>query len=287
MATVNQSMRLTGPSTTSGITLDELIVRLRRRDSVDGIMVIGSTARQELTPASDYDLVIVMSELAVPVDMGHTIVDGRDADLQFFTVDELDDMIETERPVNPYISNGRTLLRMGCGRIEKDKSGLLDRARRKVLNGVKLQLLDDHQKYDRWWLTNMFLRITRRLNRSDDPVYIQAVDLHVNGMLDYLMVDYFNFRDLLWKGEKDAVRYWTSYDPEFLRLFMGCLRESDTSRRVALLGTLCALAADPFGPIWEDDHAAMHIRPDEYRIQNISEVSRNALDFWEGLVGRP
>ena len=248
-------------------------------------MVIGSTARQELTPASDYDLVIVMSELVVPVDMGHTIVDGRHTDLRFLTVDELDDMIETEQPVNPYMSIGRTLLRMGDGRIEKDKSGRLERARRKVLDGVELKLFNDYRKYDRWWLTNMFLRITRRLDRSDDPVYIQAVDLHVNGMLDYLMVDYFNFRSLLWKGEKDAVRYWTFHDPEFLRLFMSCLKESDTGRRVMLLETLCAMAVGPLGPVWEDDHTAIHIRPDVGRTQDISEASRAALDFWEGLVG--
>ena len=250
-------------------------------------MVIGSMARDELTPASDYDLVIVMSELPVQVDMGHTIVDGRHTDLQFFTVEELDDMIETERPVNPYVSSGRTLLRMGDGRIEKDESGRLDRARRKVLAGVKLKLFDDYQKYDRWWLTNMFLRITRRLDRSDDPIYIQAVDLQVNGMLDYLMVDYFNFRDLLWKGEKDAVRYWTSHDPEFLRLYVRCLKESVTGRRVVLLGTLCALAVGPLAPIWEDDNAAMHIRPDDDRNQDVSVVSQAALNFWEGLVGRP
>ena len=268
------------------MSLNELIVRLRRRDSVDGIMVIGSTAREELTPASDYDLLIVMSELAVPVDMGHTIIDGRNTDIQFLTVEELDDMIETERPVNPYVSNGRTLLRMGDGRIKKDESGRLERARRKVLAGVELKLIDDCQKYDRWWLTNMFLRITRRLNRSDDPIYIQAVDLHVNGMLDYLIVDYFNFRDLLWKGEKDAIRYWTSHDPEFLYLFMSCLKESDTGRRVVLLETLCAMAAGPLGPIWGDDHAAMHIRPDADWTQDISVESQAALDFWEGLVGR-
>ena len=45
------------------------------------------------------------------------------------------------------------------------------------------------------------------------------------------------------------------------------------------------MAAEPLGPIWEDDYAAMHIRPDGDRIQDISEVSRTALDFWEGLVG--
>ena len=123
--------------------------------------------------------------MAVPVDMGHTIVDGRHTDLRFFSVKELDDMIESEKPVNPYTSNGRTLLRMAEGQIHKDESRCLDRARRTVSDGVDLQLFDGHQKYDRWWLMNMFLRIVKRLDRSDDSVYVQAVDLHVNGMLDY------------------------------------------------------------------------------------------------------
>ena len=265
--------------------LDELIVRLRRRDAIDGIMVMGSTARNELTPASDYDLAIVASDMAALVDMGHTIVDGRHTDLRFLSVQELNDMTESEKPVNPYTSNGRTLLRMGDGRIEKDKSRYLGRARQKVLAGVELELLDDHRRYDRWWFMNMFLRIARRLDRSDDPVYVQAVDLHVNGVLDCLMVDYFNFRDLLWKGEKDAVRHWTSNDPGFLHLFMQCLKETKTSRRVELLGTLCSLAANPFGPVWGDDHTAMHVRPGGDPTLDIAVTTEATLDLWDDLVG--
>ena len=129
------------------------MVQLRRRDTIDGIMVVGSTARDDLTPASDYDLAIVASGIAALVDMGHTIVDGRHANLRVLSVEELNDMIESGRSVNPYTHSGSTLLRLGDGRIEKDESGCLGRGRQKVLGGVELELLDDRQRYDRWWTT--------------------------------------------------------------------------------------------------------------------------------------
>ena len=42
--------------------------------------------------------------MAALVDMGHTVVDGRHTDLRFLSVQELNDMIESEKPVNPYTS---------------------------------------------------------------------------------------------------------------------------------------------------------------------------------------
>ncbi len=282
----SSSTQFTRYSATLKMPLDELIVRLRRREAIDGIMVIGSTARDEMTPASDYDLVIIASDMAALIDMGHTVVDDRHTDLRFLSVQELNDMIESDRPVNPYTSNGTTLLRMGDGRIKKDESGCLGRAREKVLGGVELELLNDRQRYDRWWFTNLFLRIARRLDLSDDPVYVQAVDMNVNGMLDYLKVDYFNFRGLLWKGEKDAVRYWASHDPGFLHLFMQCIKETETSRRVTLLEMLCVLASKPFGPIWGDDQTAMHVRTDGDSTLDVPLSTETALGMWDDMVGR-
>ena len=125
MAPIYLSPQFARSSATLKMPLDELIVRLRRRDAIDGIMVIGSTARDDMTPASDYDLAIVASDMAALVDMGHTIVDGRHTDPRFLPLHELNDMIESERPVNPYTSNGSTFLRMGDGRIERDESGCL------------------------------------------------------------------------------------------------------------------------------------------------------------------
>lgn len=286
MPSKSLSRQFTRYSEALQMPLEELIARLGRREAIDGIMVIGSLARDQLTPASDYDLVIVASDIAALVDMGHTIVDGRHTDLRFLAVQELNDMIESDGPVNPYTSNGSTLLRMGDGRIAKDESGCLGRARQKVLNGIDLELLDERQRYDRWWFMNMFLRIAGRLDGSDDPIYVQAADMYANGVLYHLMIDYFNFRGLLWKGEKDAVRHWSSHDPGFLHLFMQCLKETDTSRRIALLKSLCVLASKPFGAIWGDDQTAMHVRTDGESALDVRQSTETALDIWDALVGR-
>ena len=121
-------MTLTTPSSTSSTTLREVISRLRRRDQVDGLMVIGSAARDELGPTSDYDLVILMSRMPVPVEFGQTYIDGRLTDLKLLAVQDIDKLIATEGRINPYSSGSSAFLRMGDGRIELDRSGRLKRA---------------------------------------------------------------------------------------------------------------------------------------------------------------
>lgn len=121
-------MTLTTPSSTSSTTLREVISRLRRRDQVDGLMVIGSAARDELGPTSDYDLVILMSRMPVPVEFGQTYIDGRLTDLKLLAVQDIDKLIATEGRINPYSSDSSAFLRMGDGRIELDRSGRLKRA---------------------------------------------------------------------------------------------------------------------------------------------------------------
>ena len=104
----------------------------------------------------------------------------------------------------------------------------------------------------------------------------------LNGMLDYLMVDYFNFRDLLLKGEKEAVRYWAIEDPGYLDSFMECLKEGDSRRKFPLYEALAEVTAAPVGGIWEEGHTVISIRPEAE--SDISKETEKALAFWEKLV---
>ena len=278
-------MKVTRPSKTFTTTLDEVLRRLAAQPVVDGLMVVGSAARGELQSASDYDLVVLVSDMPVPVDMGVTVIDQRNTDLIFITTAELDSIIDSDEPVNPYTFLGRAFLRMADGRIEFDRSGRVRDAQRKLAKDVTLQLLDDETKYLRWWLMNMFLRVARRMVQSDDPVYAQAAQLHLMGMLDYAMTDYFNFRDLLWRGEKDAVRYWAENDPDVLRLFVECLEQPDAGRKLRLYEELAAVTASPVGGVWEADCTSLHVQNDgNATTLDIPEMTRRALDFWDDLV---
>ena len=133
-------------------------------------------------------------------------------------------------------------------------------------------------------MMNLFLRITKRLAVSDDPVQIQAQELMLNGMIEGLMVDYFNFRDIVWKGEKEAVSYWASQDPEYLDLFMQCLREVDAGLKLQAFEELAAIVATPVGGIWEEGHTALSVQPGPGDESGISAATERALDFWEELL---
>ncbi len=273
-------MTTTRHSTTVATPFGAVLERLSKNNQIDGLMIVGSAARDELTASSDYDLVILLSDMPVPIDVGQTYIEHRLTDLNFVTVDEVDRFLESNEPIDPYTTNGRAFLRMSDGKIELDRSGRLKRAQRKVLRGPPLKLFTEREKESRWWMMNLFLRIAERLAVSDDPVNVQAVALMLNGMLENLMLDYFNFRDLLWKGEKEAARYWTSEDPTYLGAYMQCLKEADTRRQLHLYRELAAVTAAPIGDLWPHGHTVMELRPES----EDSVGMEQAFQFWESLV---
>ena len=267
------------------MSLEAVIDRLRRRDEVDGVMIVGSAARDEVGPTSDYDLFILMAEMSVPIERGQTYVDGRVTDLKFMMVEDVDKFIEADEPVSPYTGDGRAFLRMGDGKIELDRSGRLKRAQDKVLAGVQWQRLSEQQNHSRWMSMNGFLRLSGRLVASDDPEVVDAALMMINGQLDYLMTDYFNLRDLMFKGEKEAVKYWASCDPAYHRAYMDCLREVDPLRKQALLEEVAAIAAAPRGDLWKEGDTVMHLKLEGVSESDIAGETETAFEFWDRLIG--
>ena len=68
------------------MTLGKVIVRLSKSETVEGVLVIGSAGDDRLTLASDYDLVVVLTEAPRALaPYGVTYADGRLTDLLFVT----------------------------------------------------------------------------------------------------------------------------------------------------------------------------------------------------------
>ena len=65
-------MPYTTQSPTNDLSLDEVIDRLSQRPEVDGIVVIGSLSGKQFKPHSDYDLLLVMNQMPVPLQVGLT-----------------------------------------------------------------------------------------------------------------------------------------------------------------------------------------------------------------------
>jgi predicted nucleotidyltransferase len=125
------------------MSLDTILDRLSEHEEIDGLMVIGSAARDEVTPSSDYDLVILLSRIPVTLGIDHTYIANRMTDLNFMTVDDMDQLLESEDPIDPYTPHGRAFLRMGDGNITLDRSGRLGRSREIVNGRTKVRLLTE------------------------------------------------------------------------------------------------------------------------------------------------
>lgn len=263
------------------MTLDEVIERLSRHAEVEGVLTIGTTSQDTLTDASDYDLVLVLSDMAPALHVGLTTVDRRLADLLFVTVPQVQEILALDGPVDGDAWIGRIVRWFVAGTIVLDRSGLLDRAQQKVRTGVWIQPMSEDVGYGPWFGTNYNLVHTRRLAASNDPVYLMAADwrMVLFGTTD-LLFNYWKTRRLLWEGDKEAIRTLMAHDPAFLDLFQQFLVERDREQKLALYEQLAEIAVAPVGPLWADGVTAVTIDAQPVQPEDVQA----GLRFWEMLI---
>lgn len=92
-------MRWTVPASSSSQSFEEVIARLATHTAVDGLLSIGSLSRSELTPSSDYDLLVLLREAPLPLQVALTSIDRRLADIIFVNVVELEHLLPEDKPV--------------------------------------------------------------------------------------------------------------------------------------------------------------------------------------------
>src|SRR2546423_8634678 len=71
-------------------SLDEVVVRLKRHHEVESLAILGSGATGILTPASDYDLLVVLIEMPVPISLILTTIDHRLAEVVLVSASSID-----------------------------------------------------------------------------------------------------------------------------------------------------------------------------------------------------
>ena len=75
-------MNQTKHAVSNSLTLDEVIARLSQRTTVEGMLTIGTTSGERLTPAGVFHPVFVLSELPEGLEpYGVTYIDSRLTDL--------------------------------------------------------------------------------------------------------------------------------------------------------------------------------------------------------------
>lgn len=261
---------------------EALIERLKKSPRVDGLLLLGSTGQSTLNAFSDRDLLIVLDGCDLAITNGAVYCDGVLVDLVFATRQQIDDLITAE-PDSISLSDPRASFFnwVPSGAIVIDRSGCLESLRKALSGHVPGPKLTEGELVKRVDHALYNLAQTRRMSRSPDSVYQQAVDLRMLYQLADLMVYYFNLRGLPWRGEKEAIRYWQSFDAGYLDLFMRCYWERRRPERVRLYAELVKATIEPVDFQWDTDGPNFVLSPPRDMTRENLEGARR---FWQSLL---
>jgi hypothetical protein len=230
--------------------LHDALDRLSRHGEVLGALLIGSLAAGELTPASDYDLVVVVDVGEQVWYVGVTEIGGRFADIVVVAGHALAQIQARDAPVAHDHALAPVLRWLLDGVIVLDRGGLRAAQEHARAHGL-LAPAGSESAFRAWFGLNYNLAVIRRLLQSDDPRYLAVTDIRmaVYGHAD-LWFGYFAIRDQLWPGDKAALRALEAQDPEYLALFRQFIAESRRTEKASRYAELAALAAAPLGGLW-------------------------------------
>jgi len=230
--------------------LHDALDRLSRHDRVIGALLIGSLAAGALTPASDYDLVVVV-DVGDPVwYVGVTELGRRFADIVVVAGHALIQIQALDAPVDHDHAFAPVLRWLLDGVVVFDHGGLRAAQEHARAHGL-LAPPDSESAFRAWFGLNYNLAVIRRLLLSDDPRYLAVADIRmaVYGHAD-LWFGYFAIRGTPWPGDKAAIHALEAQNPNYLALFRQFFAESQRTEKARRYAELAALAAAPLGGLW-------------------------------------
>ena len=231
-------------------TLDELVARLARHDAVAGVLLMGSTGTAALTPTSDYDLLVVLTDLPAPLRMVTTWVGDRLTEVYCTTTAALDRIVAEPSAWSGNSEEAIVFSWLTTGRVVYDRVGRL-RQTQAAAQHAPPPVPHEREAYEAWRHIGYSVVQMRRYLAASDAASRIAVDLRLLYGLFEVVLAYFAVRGVPWRGEKEAIRYWEEHDPAYLGDFRACLAESDQGRKAAWYVELARRALDPVGGLWE------------------------------------
>jgi predicted nucleotidyltransferase len=271
-------MPLLWDSRSNHLTLEEALARLAADERVDGLALFGSRAGGAALPASDHDVLILVSELPVGIFQMLSHIEGRMADIVFVQAAQADRLL-AGGPVAANTGDGRFLLKMHTARIVYDASGRLARAQALARQGGWRAPSNYAAQYGPWFWHNFVLYQVKRMAQADDPVYHTAVELMLCSGLSDLGRAYCSLRNLPWEGEKAVLRYLQQHDPAYLALLRECLAAKELACKVQLFEQLVIETLRPVGQTWRPGCTAVILDAPDATAAQIE----TALDFWQSF----
>lgn len=244
------------PSVTDTLSLDKLVAQLSKQAEIDAILLAGTTGKKTLKRYSDYDLLIVLNEMATPPSLIITTIDGYLAELYFLTAVTADQLIENPAEVEANTLNGAFVSMITKGEIVYDASGRLHKLREIAPQTCCANILD-HQVYGAWYSLTYNHAQNLRYFHSGDALYLAALQCRMLYCISNCLSAYFTLRGVPWRGEKEAIRYLQAHDSAYLAQFQATVAAGGIEQQFPQYEQLVALTLPTNMPQWPDSYTVV------------------------------
>jgi hypothetical protein len=240
--------------------LDRVLAQLRANAQIVGVLAIGSLVHRTLSPSSDYDLVLVVRDMAPLWYVGVTTIGGRFTDLIFVSAEAIEQIQRLSDSIPTTHELAAIVRWLQQGSILIDRHRVLHRVQQHIQSQNLVEPISDQAAHGAWFAINFNLAVARRYVRSPDALYQATADMRmaVYGHSD-LWFNYFTIRKLPWDGDKAAVTYLREHDPAYLEVYQRFITTTDRQAKLAYYEQAAMHATEPLGSLWADPVDAINI----------------------------
>lgn len=232
-------------------SLVQFIEILSSSPRVKSLFTTGTTATKP-SPSSDIDLIVILDKNIEDVKSIYTMIENRFADIFFFDI-EFTQTLRNKKELSTNAFEGMFTEWLVKGKIEYDPENTLTTLKQRIEKEPPIQKVPDAEKRDFWIKTNYNFIANSRYHNSDDTLYHEALEFRLLYSVIELITAYFSFRNLPWRGEKTAIKYFKQNDPDFFSLFQRYSGSKNLDERMNYYGELFRKSFHGEYQKWQDD----------------------------------
>lgn len=257
--------------------LETIVKNLKNNDNIDSVFLTGSYATGQKTAHSDIDLIVVFNDNSKNIKALYTWIDDVFADVFFF--DTLDiKRIEDAREFFANDMDAIFISWLGKSTILFDKTGQVTNLKSKFESKQDLVIIPQDEKKQRWQKINYNFIANQRYFESGISLYLEALEIRLLYSVAELINGYFEFRDIPWRGEKQAIQYFKDNDEVFYKKFLEYSNTGDINKRFKLYAELVSITTTEAFPIWAKEDIIVQTKDGSI------DVNSELASYWKSIT---
>lgn len=232
-------------------TLDQIIKNLENKPYVDAVFVTGSQGINEEKEYSDIDLGIILNTES---DLQNVFqwVDDKPCDIYIFDSVYMKTLL-TAKTISTNQREGLLINFFDNANIKFDKTGIISSLKEKIGELKKNLLVPESSKKSFEGIINIEYVTNNRYFQSKKPEYYEALEIKLPTAINNILVGYFNFRDIPWKGDKRVLKYLKENDLNFFNTYMKAIRANSVEEKFTAYTDLVKMVFTGKYSLWQKD----------------------------------